>query len=124
MTKVIVLVRRRADMSPQDFHVHLHGPHAQLLARLPGLQRLVFNDVLPDPSGAEAPYDAIAEDWFESPEAVQAAFASPEGQAVMQDVPNFLDPAHLRVLVVDEKEMVPQLAPTLVVGAEAGSINA
>ncbi len=104
MTKVMVLVRRREDVSADDFHAHLHGAHARLVAQLPGLRRVVFNDVLPDPSGAETPYDAIAEDWFDNPEAMQAAFASPEGQAVMADVPNFLDPSQLRVLVVEERE--------------------
>jgi uncharacterized protein (TIGR02118 family) len=105
MTKVIVLTRRREDMSVDDFRTHLHGVHAKLVAQLPGLRRLVLNEVFPDPSGAETPYDVIGEDWFDNPEAMQAAFASPEGQAVMADVPNLFDPAQLRVLVVEEREV-------------------
>jgi uncharacterized protein (TIGR02118 family) len=55
--------------------------------------------------GGDPGYDAVAEDWFETPEAVQAAFASPECRAVVRDVPNILDPAQLRVLVVEEAEV-------------------
>jgi uncharacterized protein (TIGR02118 family) len=111
MTKVIVLVRRREDMSVDDFRAYLHGPHAQLVSRLPGLRRLVYNDVLPDPSGTDSPYDAIAENWFDSPEAMQAAFASPQGQAALGDVPNFQDPAQLRILVVQERDVLQAASP-------------
>jgi hypothetical protein len=31
-------------------------------------------------AGAQPAYDAVAKDWFDNPEAVQAALASPEGQ--------------------------------------------
>ena len=76
-----------------------------LLERLPGLRRLVLNDVLPGPDGAPGPCDGISEDWFESPEAMQAAFASPEGQAVAADTPNFLDPALIQIVIVNEEEV-------------------
>ena len=59
--------------------------------RNPGLQRLVISYVMPGPDGTASAYDAVAEDWFESPEAMQAALASPEGQAVYADTPNFAD---------------------------------
>jgi uncharacterized protein (TIGR02118 family) len=62
-----------------------------LLERLPGLQRLILNDVLPGMDGTQSDYDGIGEDWFESSAAMQAAFASPEGQAVGADADVFLD---------------------------------
>ena len=104
MVKVMVLLRKRSDVSPQDFRLHLEETHLPLVARLPGLQRLVANHVLATADGRPAPYDAIVEDWFSAPEAVQTAFAGPEGQAVSADVPTFLDPNALRVLVVEETE--------------------
>jgi hypothetical protein len=38
-----------------------------------------------------------------------AAFASPDGQAVLADAPNFLDMSRLQLLVVEEEEI--PLAP-------------
>jgi uncharacterized protein (TIGR02118 family) len=96
VVKVIVLLPRRADMSPEAFGQHLRETHLPLVTKLPGLRRLVVNWVLPDPNGSPPAYDAVAEDWFDDAAAMGAAFASPEGQAVAADVPNYLDPSPLR----------------------------
>jgi uncharacterized protein (TIGR02118 family) len=105
MLKVMIFVSRRPDLSPEAFEQHLRTTHAPLVAQLPGLRRLVFNRPQPDPSGAAAAWDAIAEDWFDSPEAMQAALASPQGQAVNADAATFLDLSKLQVLVVQEDEI-------------------
>ena len=102
MVKVIVLLPRRADMSPEAFQQHLRETHLPLAARLPGLRRLVVNWVLPDPNRPPPAYDAVAEDWFEDAAAMGAAVASPEGQAVAADVPKFLDSSRFALLVVEE----------------------
>lgn len=105
MVKVIVLLPRRADMSPEAFGQHLRETHLPLVTRLPGLRRLVVNWVLPDPNGPPPAYDAVAEDWFDDPAAMGAALASPEGQAVAADVPNYLDPSRFALLVVEEEDV-------------------
>ena len=110
MIKIMLLLHRRPDLSVEEFGRYWHTEHQALLVRLPGLRRLVLNDVLPGLDGAPGPCDGIAEDWFDSPEAMQAAFASVEGQAVAADTPNFLDPTRLQILVVTEQD-VPLLVP-------------
>jgi len=107
MTKVIVLLSRRADLSREEFRRHLEEEHLPLVQRLPGLRRLAVNYVMPGPDGAQPAYDAVGEDWFDSPEAVQAGLASPEGRAVNADVPNFLDAGRLVFLVAEESVVVP-----------------
>jgi uncharacterized protein (TIGR02118 family) len=76
-----------------------------LVAKLPGLRRSVVNWVLPDPNEPPPAYDAVAEDWFEDAAAMGAALATPEGQAVAADMPNFLDPSRSAFLVVEEKDV-------------------
>ena len=105
MVKVIVLQPRRSDMSPEDFEQHLRETHLPLVTKLPGLRRLVVNRVLPDPNGPPPAYDVVAEDWFDDAAAMSAAFASPEGQAVAADVPNYLDLSRFALLVVEEQEV-------------------
>jgi uncharacterized protein (TIGR02118 family) len=105
MVKIVLLLNRRPDLSIDDFRRYWHETHRPLLERLPGLRRLVLNDVLPAPDGAPAACDGIAEDWFDSVEAMQAAFASPEAQAVTADVVNFLDLSRFQLLMVDEQEV-------------------
>jgi EthD domain len=55
MVKVIVLLPRRADMSPEAFKQHLRETHLPLVTRLPGLRRLILNWVLPDPNEPRRP---------------------------------------------------------------------
>jgi uncharacterized protein (TIGR02118 family) len=103
VVKVIVLLPRRADMTREAFGQHLRETHLPLVTRLPGLRRLVVNWVLPDPNGSPPAYDAVSEDWFDDPAAMGAALASPEGQAVAADVPNYLDLSRFALLVVEEE---------------------
>ena len=109
MVQVMIFLARRADLSGEEFGRYLREAHLPLVTRLPGLRRLVLNRVLPDPGGAAPAWDAISEDWFDDPVALQAALASSEGQAVNADAPNFLDLNKLRLLVVEEDEV--QLPP-------------
>ena len=101
MVKIVLLLYRRSDLSADEFRRYWRERHRPLLERLPGLRRLVLNDILPGPDGAPAVCDGIAEDWFDSPEAMQVAFASAEGQAVAADAANFLEVSRLQLLVVD-----------------------
>jgi uncharacterized protein (TIGR02118 family) len=68
--------------------------------------RLVVNYAQPDHTGSTPPYDAIAEDWFESGQAMAEAFQSPEGQAVQRDAANFLDLAKFQMIFVQEDEVL------------------
>ncbi len=103
--KVIVLLPRRADKSPEAFAQYAKETHLPLVRALPGLRRLVVSRVLPDPDGPPPVYDAVAEDWFDDAAALTAALASPEGQAVFADAPNFLEMEKVQFLVVEEREI-------------------
>lgn len=104
MIKVILLLTRREGINVEDFQRYSREHHVPLLLQLPGLTRLVVNYAQPDHTGSPPPYDAIAEDWFESGDAMAAAFQSPAGQAVLQDAPNFLDMAKFQMIMVQEDE--------------------
>jgi|SRR5579884_3483052 len=106
MLKAVILLPRRPDLSPEEFARHFHETHLPLLTQVPGLRRQVVNWAFPAPDGAPPAYDAVAEDWFDDAAAMQAAFASPQGQAVLADAPNFLDMARFQFLVAEE-EVVP-----------------
>ena len=105
MVKVILLLNRRDGMSVDDFRRYASEQHAPLLRQLPGPTRLVINYAQPDHSGTPPPYDAIAEDWFESAEAMASAFQSPAGQAVQADAPKFLDMSKFQMVLVQEEEI-------------------
>ena len=105
MVKVILLLHRRPGMSREAFRRYWRETHAPLVLGLPGLRRLVLNYALPTGPNEVPACDGISEDWFESAEAMQAAFGSPAGRAVFADAPHFLDMGRLRMFVVEEEEI-------------------
>ncbi|BDE05974.1 hypothetical protein WPS_12500 [Vulcanimicrobium alpinum] len=71
MTKRIITVVRRADVSPEEFrHIYLEH-HAPIVARMPGLLRYKQNAVLAEVGHPDAEVSGIAEVWY----ADDAAFA-------------------------------------------------
>ena len=112
MVKLILLLTRRQGMSVDEFRQYARERHVPVLLQLPGLQRLVINFAEPDQTGPP-PYDAIAEDWFESFEAMGAAFQSPPGKAVEADAVNFLDMSKFQAIPVIEEEAAITSRPLL-----------
>lgn len=80
MIKLVCLIQRPAHQSKEAFKAWWLGHHAQIAARLPGLRRYVISTSLLDENGQEAPYDGVAELWFEDRSAMEEAFASPAGR--------------------------------------------
>ncbi|MEY3733189.1 MAG: hypothetical protein RL347_548 [Actinomycetota bacterium] len=78
--KVMVGLVRRDDMSREDFRRWWIDEHAPLARTLPGVRRIRFN-VLDE----GAPFDGIAELWFDSAEDADAAYATDIGKSVAAD---------------------------------------
>jgi uncharacterized protein (TIGR02118 family) len=91
--KRIGLVKRRKDLSYEEFVNHWLHTHAELCKKLPNMRRYSVN--LIDRSQVEAfGYDGFSELWFDSAEVLQAALSSPEGKTLLSDLPNFTDSIH------------------------------
>lgn len=81
MPKLIVLYPPPADVT--TFERRYHAEHAPMvLQSIPGVKRFIAAQVLGTPAGA-APYQRVAELYFDSIESLQAAMASPGGQATV-----------------------------------------
>ena len=81
MPKLIVLYPVPAD--PVEFERRYRMEHvAMVQGKIPGLRKFVAAQVLGTPTGA-APYQRVAELYFDSVDSLQAAMASAEGQAAV-----------------------------------------
>jgi uncharacterized protein (TIGR02118 family) len=108
VVKLLIVLYRRPDFDAERFRRYVEEIHLPLVGRLPGLRRVMVNWAHPGwPAGLPgfSDCDGIAEDWFDSVEALQAALASPRGQAVAADGPNHLDLTRTRLLVAEEQEV-------------------
>jgi uncharacterized protein (TIGR02118 family) len=106
MTKAVFVLHKRPGMGRDEFRRYWRDVHGPIAAKMPGLRKYVQNHPLPDAASGDPLCDGIAELWFDSAEALRAAFASPEGAATTADIPNFLDPDRVGEMVVEEVSVV------------------
>jgi len=106
MVKLTFCVRRLASMAPDVFHRYWreqHGPLVLRHAEALGMRRYVqshalgggVSDGLRASRGAAAPFDGIAEAWWDSLEALAGATASEAGRRasveLLEDERRFID---------------------------------
>lgn len=87
MLKVTVLYGHPA--SPDEFERYYAATHLPIAHTIRGVARWEFTRFAPGPDGAPPAFYRMAEAWFDSPAAMQAALGSPEGQATVADLANF-----------------------------------
>jgi uncharacterized protein (TIGR02118 family) len=87
-TKRLGILRRKQGIAHDEFVNHWLKTHAALCVKLPGLRRYSVN-LVERGRFPKFDYDGFSELWFDSEEALVAAFASPEGKTLLADLPNF-----------------------------------
>ncbi len=95
MFKAIILLKRRADLTHQQFETWWLTQHAPKAAELPKVRKIIFN--LAEDGGA---YDGVSELWFDSKEDFDNAYATEIGKAVAADSMAHLD-ARERLFVTE-----------------------
>jgi uncharacterized protein (TIGR02118 family) len=106
MIKMMFLVHRRSDLDSEAFRKYWRETHSRFARNIPGLRKYIQHHALPNLDGSPPPYDGIAELWWDDQEAMENAFASLEGQAVLADLKNFLGPEKRAVFRVDQVKVV------------------
>ena len=107
MLKFMVVIYKRSDFTHEQFREHLQGTHARLAKNLPGLRKYVQNYACPDPKRNSPGWDAVVELYFDDREAMEAAWASPQGAASDADLPAFADLSRTTWSVVEEITVLP-----------------
>jgi uncharacterized protein (TIGR02118 family) len=106
--KAVEFLSRKPGSSVDEFQRHWHGRHAQILARLPGRRRCVLS--APRRSSYEAgrvpAHDGVTSMWFDSPDALRAAAASPAYAEAVADRSGFLAPGQPPFIVTREHVIV------------------
>ena len=126
MIKLVFCLRRRPDLSREEFQHYWRETHAPLVrehADVLRIRRYVQVHTLPPEAhvalrasrGAPEEYDGVAELWWDSLEDLAAATMSDDGQraaaALLEDERRFIDLAHSPLFLAEEHEIVSS-APT------------
>ena len=83
MLKVISLLKRKEDISLEEFRRWALDEHPALGKQIPGMREYRMSVVLEDSPGL--PADAVSEMWFDSNEARLAGFGTDTGKAAAAD---------------------------------------
>lgn len=102
MCKMIVVLYRRQDFTRVQFLSYLRDVHGPLAERLPGLVAYRQNHVVDDPTRQRPGWDAVIELWWQSRDAMESAWRTPEGQAATGDLSEFSDVSRTSWSIVDE----------------------
>ena len=117
MIKFVYCVRRRPNLTPDEFRAYWlekHGPLVRKFAATLRAQRYVqshtldtpLNEAGQVPRGPQPPFDGITEIWWDTAEDLVAALGTPEGQEanklLAQDEANFCDLPNCSVFFTEE----------------------
>ncbi len=106
MIKLIALLKRMPGMTRQEFADRWLKEHIKLSSKMPGLRGYLVNiaiDHQPEGDGVDPIYDGTAELWWDSIEAMEAAFASDEGVTAGVDADLF---SAVRIHIYTEENVV------------------
>ncbi len=102
MFKLIILLKKKTNMSNEEFAKYWLETHAPLAKKMPGLRKYIVN-VVRRPPNREPDFNGVVELWFDDVDSMKKAFASPQGQATQKDTENFA--SSLTTLYIDEHEI-------------------
>jgi uncharacterized protein (TIGR02118 family) len=103
MTKLVVGLVCKDDMSIEEFEEHWNEEHAPQASEIPHMNRYTTAVAL-DPDDSE--YDGIAELYFDSPEDIDKAVESEAMQWALDDLENFTETDQNTQMVLDETVQV------------------
>jgi uncharacterized protein (TIGR02118 family) len=103
MHHVVFLVKKRPDMTQEEFSRYWLDDHTPLTASVAGVRSYRCYPALP---GEGAPFDGVAILSFDDKAACDAAMASPEFAAALADAPNFQDTGVTTSFFADERVVV------------------
>lgn len=119
MVKLVYVVRRRSDFSPQDFSRRwlAHGPLVREVAAAIRARRYVqshtvdtpLNALLAESRGMQPAFDGITEVWWDSADDLTAGMSTPEGRGaakrLLDDEREFIDLAASYLYLTEEHEI-------------------
>jgi uncharacterized protein (TIGR02118 family) len=121
MVKLIFCLRRRSDISEEEFHRywrHEHGPLVARHASTLGIRRYVqlhtvspdINALLAASRGGPGAFDGVAELWFDDTDGLARGAGTDEGRAataeLAEDEKRFIDHERSPLFVAEEHAVI------------------
>jgi uncharacterized protein (TIGR02118 family) len=112
MVKLIVGIKRKADMSPGEFHEHWRTNHAELVRTNPASEKYIrkyvqCHTLAGEYAQGEVAFDGTAELWFDSVEDKDAFFSDPDYlESISPDEQRFADMTTTVFFMTEEESII------------------
>jgi len=111
MVRLTCLLRRKAGLSPADFHEHWSSVHGPLIAASQSGRYVVRYEQHPRPlsdySGDDDPgFDGVTVQWFEDMDSYRAHMGEPDFGEIWSDIETFLDTASLHFILTEDPRLI------------------
>lgn len=107
MIKIVAMIRKKPQLSREQFLAYWNGEHPAYVRELPGIRRYRQNPAIVHHK--EWAFDGMAELWFDSVKDVAIAYAGPEAEALTRHEEHFLD--EVQWILAEEHEIELSAAP-------------
>ena len=111
MVKVMIFIKRRADLSMEEFRRHYEEVHVPLsFEHLPLMRKHARNYVHRRKGAPEPDYDCVTECWFDDWDALKttsALIATEKKELIAEDEARFMDRSSIRSIIVEEQVSTP-----------------
>lgn len=91
MYKCVWLIKFRPELDPEDVRRAWRTTHGTMALQIPGIRRYVQNHWIEAPTDCERTWDGTVDCWFDDEESFEAAWASPEWKALLEDDARLFD---------------------------------
>ncbi len=111
MVRLTCVLRRKAGMTPEEFHRHWREVHGPLIPTTRSGSHVLRYEQHPRPltdyAGDDDPgYDGVTVQWFESMEEYRAHMAEDDFGTVWADIERFLDVDRLAFVVTEHPRLL------------------
>lgn len=89
MVKIVAVIKKKPELSRDEFLHHWNVEHPEYVRQLPGIRRYRQNPAIAHRK--EWPFDGMAELWFDSVKDIAVAYSGPEAEKLFQHENTFLD---------------------------------
>jgi uncharacterized protein (TIGR02118 family) len=119
MIKVITLIKRKPDLTREEFSRYWREVHAKVALDFPGsrrIRRYVQNHMMDAaslgdwPGAVNAQWDGVAEVWFDSLDDLRATMSDPDYMKMVRpDEEKFSDLPACQTFIIDENTVIDRM---------------
>lgn len=106
MIKRLTMWHAKEGVSREAVLAHWGSGHADLVRRVPGIERYVQNHCVDSPEGGGIPFTGLGEVWFDSFASAVMATETSEWAAVIADADSFMDLSTVVAAWAEEHEII------------------